>query len=182
METVRPCVYSPSELSPGRRRIARTCRTMQTSDMHANEPIPASQATAALQRRLAEALAPRSEVLEAYLFGSQALGPAQPHSDIDVAVYVDPRALAAPYEYGYAAELTAHLMQRLGTNAIDLVVLNQAPPLVYHRVLRDGHRVLSRDLRATTTREGYALSRYWDYVPALAKVEAARRALRTSTS
>jgi hypothetical protein len=43
-------------------------------------------------------------------------------------------------------------------------------------VLRDGRRLLSRDLRATTTREGYALSRYCDYVPQLAKIEAARRA------
>jgi len=135
----------------------------------------------ALQRRLAEALIPRSEVLEAYLFGSHALGRAQPHSDIDVAVYVDPHALMGPHEYGYAADLTSYLMVQIGTNAIDLVVLNEAPPLLYHRVLRDGHRVLSRDLRATTTREGYALSRYWDYVPALAKIEAARRASRTKT-
>lgn len=40
--------------------------------------------------------------------------------------------------------------------------------------LRDGQRILSRDLRATTTREGYALSRYCDYVPQLAKIAAAR--------
>jgi predicted nucleotidyltransferase len=35
---------------------------------------------------LAAALAPRPEVLEAYLFGSRATGSAQPHSDVDVAV------------------------------------------------------------------------------------------------
>lgn len=39
--------------------------------------------------------------------------------------------------------------------------------------LRDGQRILARDLRATTIREGYALSRYCDYVPQLAKIEAA---------
>ena len=38
--------------------------------------------------KLAEVLAGRTEILEAYLFGSQALGTAQAHSD--VAVYVDP--------------------------------------------------------------------------------------------
>ena len=42
-------------------------------------------------------------------------------------------------------------------------------------MLRDGVRVLSRDLSATTTREGQALSRYCDFVPQLAKMEAARR-------
>jgi predicted nucleotidyltransferase len=130
-----------------------------------------------LERRLAQALAQRGEVAEAYLFGSQANGRAQDHSDIDVAVYVDPAALHG-HAYGYAADLTAHLMQALATNAIDVVVLNGAPPVLYHRVIRDGRRIVARDLRATTTREGYALSRYCDYVPQLAKMEAARRAER----
>jgi len=40
--------------------------------------------------KLAEVLAGRTEILEAYLFGSQARGTAQAHSDVDVAVYVDP--------------------------------------------------------------------------------------------
>ena len=60
---------------------------------------------------------------------------------------------------------------------LDVVVLNDAPPLLYHRVLRDGERLLSRDLAATTTREGRALSRYCDYLPQLRKIdrELARR-------
>ena len=128
-----------------------------------------------LEGRLARALAPRDEVLEAYLFGSHAAGRAQAHSDIDVAVFVAERALRNR-DYGYAAQLTTHLMAALGSNEIDVVVLNRAPPLLYHRVLRDGRRILSRDLRATTTREGYALSRYCDFVPQLAKMAAARRA------
>ena len=130
-----------------------------------------------LDLRLVRALEPRGEVLEAYLFGSHATGLAQPHSDIDVAVYVDaPQTAGAAY--GYAAELTAHLMAALRSNEIDVVILNQAPPVLYHRVLRDGRRILARDLRATTTREGYALSRYCDYRPQLAKIEAARQAGR----
>lgn len=128
-----------------------------------------------LERRLVRALEGRGEVDEAYLFGSRATGRAQSHSDIDIAVHVDHGKLGRP-EYGYAAELTAHLMSALGSNDIDVVILNGAPPVLYHRVLRDGRRVLSRDPRATAAREGYALSRYCDYVPQLAKIEAARRA------
>lgn len=128
-----------------------------------------------LERRLVDALKGRGEVEEAYLFGSRATGRAQSHSDIDIAVHVEQSSLGRP-EYGYAAELTAHLMSALGTNDIDVVVLNGAPPVLYHRVLRDGRRILSRNLRATAAREGYALSRYCDYVPQLAKIEAARRA------
>jgi predicted nucleotidyltransferase len=128
-----------------------------------------------LEERIARALEPRDEVLEAYLFGSHAAGNPQRHSDIDVAVYVDDHR-STRAGYGYAAELTTHLMRALGTNEIDLVILNRAPPVLYHRVLRDGLRILSRDLRATTTREGYAFSRYCDYLPQLAKIEAARPA------
>ena len=134
-----------------------------------------AEGAAGLSRRIAAILAKRDEVLEAYLFGSHAAGLAQPHSDIDVAVYVDERR-AVHGGYGYAAELATALIAGLGTNEVDVVVLNQAPPVLYHRVLRDGRRILARDLRATTTREGYALSRYCDYLPQLAKIESARRA------
>ena len=127
-----------------------------------------------LTARLAELLDPREEILEAYLFGSHARGQAQPHSDVDVAVYVDD-ARADDTGYGYRANLTTDLMAGLGFNDVDVVVLNRAPPLLYHQVLRDGVRLLARDLRATTTREGRAVSRYCDFVPQLAKMEAARR-------
>ena len=128
-----------------------------------------------LTERLVELLDPREEILEAYLFGSHARGQAQPHSDVDVAVYVD-AARADDTGYGYRASLTTDLMAGLGFNDVDVVVLNRAPPLLYHRVLRDGVRLLARDLRATTTREGRAVSRCCDFVPQLAKMEAARRA------
>jgi predicted nucleotidyltransferase len=109
-----------------------------------------------------------------------ARGAAHPHSDVDVAVYVTeppPRGSV----YGYAADLTTELMRALGTSTVDIVVLNDAPPLLYRRVLRDGIRVVTRDARATTTREGRALSRYCDYVPQLAKIEAAYRARLAGT-
>jgi predicted nucleotidyltransferase len=131
--------------------------------------------TTELATRLGAALAKRPEVLDAYLFGSHARGQPQPHSDVDVAVFVDPARLPQS-DFGFAAELTGVLMSALGTNRIDVVLLNEATPLLYHRVLRDGLRVLSRDLAATTTREGAALSRYCDFVPQLSKVESAAAA------
>lgn len=128
-----------------------------------------------LIEQLIAALAPRTEVLDAYLFGSVARGDAQAHSDVDVAVYVTEAALATP-GFGYAAELGAALQQALGRADVDLVVLNRATPLLYHRVLRDGVRLLSRDLVATTRREGQAQSRYCDDLPRLRIIEAAHRA------
>jgi predicted nucleotidyltransferase len=125
----------------------------------------------ALAERITKALSARPEILEAYLFGSHARGSGQAHSDIDVAVFVDNESLE-PGPFGYRSELTAALMGGLGINAVDVVVLNHAPPLLYHRVLRDGIRLFARDLRATTVREGRALSRHCDFAPHLAKIDA----------
>jgi uncharacterized protein len=113
---------------------------------------------------LQAALSDRAEVLEAYLFGSAARGDAMAHSDVDVAVYLSPSALSRP-GFGVAAEID-----------IDVVVLNNAPPVLYHGVLRDGVRLFAKDLAATTVREGQALSRYCDYVPQLRKIGAAHSA------
>jgi hypothetical protein len=132
-------------------------------------------ANPALTEKLRAFFAPREEVLEAYLFGSMAAGLPAAHSDVDVAVYLrDPRPSAS--SFGYPADLAASLMQLIGTNDVDVVVLNDAPPLLYHRVLRDGVRILARDLRATTVREGQALSRYCDFLPQLRKIDAAHQA------
>lgn len=122
---------------------------------------------------IAGLLETRSEILEAYLFGSHARGGAQPHSDIDVAVYID-EAHRDRSAFGLRAELSTLLMEGLRDNGVDLLILNDAPPVLYYHVLRDGVRVLSRDLAMTTTREGQAVSRYCDFVPQLRKMEAAR--------
>ncbi|MGH7858660.1 MAG: type VII toxin-antitoxin system MntA family adenylyltransferase antitoxin [Candidatus Binatia bacterium] len=125
-----------------------------------------------LVARLTTVLAARAEVLEAYLFGSAARGESRPHSDLDVAVYLDP-ALVGEAFLGRTAEIAAELMRASGTDAVEVVALNTAPPLLYHRVLRDGVRLVARDLEATTRRAGEALSRYCDYLPQLAKIDAA---------
>ncbi len=127
--------------------------------------------SADLAERITDVLSARREILEAYLFGSLARGEGRAHSDIDIAVFVD-QAKTEPSLFGYRSELTSALMSGLGSNAVDVVILNDAPPLLYHRVLRDGSRLLSRDLRATTVREGRALSRYCDFAPNLAKIDA----------
>jgi uncharacterized protein len=128
----------------------------------------------AIVENLRLALEARPEVLDGYLFGSHARGDARADSDIDVAVFVEETALVRP-GFGYAAELGADLQATLKRSDVDLVVLNRAPPLLYYRVLRDGIRLVARVPVETTGREGYALSRYFDYVPQLAKIDAAHR-------
>jgi predicted nucleotidyltransferase len=93
--------------------------------------------TAAL---LTERLASHSEVIFALLFGSRATGRPRPDSDWDVAVYFDDR-LSPVERFARQRELIAELSD-LGF--IDLVVLNDAPPLLAHRALQ-GRRIVEHD-------------------------------------
>ncbi len=129
----------------------------------------------ALVERLRAALGSRDEVLEAYLFGSRARGDASDGSDIDVAVFVD-EARAEPGPWGIEAGIAADLMVAAGDDRVDVSVLNRASPLLYHRVLRDGVRLLAKNPRETTVREGRALSRYFDWIPQQRKIDAVSRA------
>jgi predicted nucleotidyltransferase len=93
-------------------------------------------ARATIQSRLAA----DPSVLFAILFGSRASGSPRADSDWDLAVFLDP-SLDGP---GRAAK-RAHLIAGLEPEyRVDLVVLNDAPPLVAHRALC-GERLFVRD-------------------------------------
>jgi predicted nucleotidyltransferase len=82
---------------------------------------------AAARVRLAHALdAPG--VVAASLIGSQASGSAGPLSDVDLGVWLLPE-LTAPERYQHALELQRTACEALGTDEVDLVVLNDASPL-----------------------------------------------------
>lgn len=83
------------------------------------------------------------EILFAYLFGSRAGGRPRPDSDWDVAVYLDP-ALSARERFDVRRRLTVDLED---VGRVDVVVLNDAPPLLAHRALC-GRRLLVRDKTA----------------------------------
>lgn len=132
-----------------------------------------SRSNDTLRAKLVAALEERSDILEAYLFGSRARGDARVDSDYDVAGFFDPRAGQSFLER--SIDLAAALAPVVGSDSVDVVALNGAPPLLYHRVLSEGELLVSRDLVATTRRAGQAVSRYCDYVPHLAKIDYAHR-------
>ena len=86
-------------------------------------------------------------VASAYVFGSRAEGRGHRESDIDVAVLLDRAALPTRRQrFDAAIRVSAALQADLGTAAIDLVVLNDAPPLFARRIVIEGRRVHCRDL------------------------------------
>jgi predicted nucleotidyltransferase len=93
------------------------------------------------RRRLVAAL-DRPGVIVARLFGSQARGQAGPLSDVDIAVWLTPDVAD---RHAFQLELIAAASEALATNAVEVVVLNDASPLLRHRALRDGELLVERD-------------------------------------
>jgi len=110
----------------------------------ASEP-PARPEITALADSLRAALDRAGAAVQcAWLFGSTARGEAGPLSDVDVAVLLDDSVARENY-----LDAAAALVEELERSAprIDLVVLNEAPPALRHRVLLDGLLLLERDPR-----------------------------------
>ena len=104
------------------------------------------------------------DVLAAYLFGSLATGRMHSQSDIDIAVLVsDDIVKGDPFRY--RLRLMGDLMSDLGRNDVDLILLNEAPPLLAHRVLRDGHLILERSAAARVRFQIRTVNRYLDTQP-----------------
>jgi predicted nucleotidyltransferase len=125
----------------------------------------------AARRRLAIAL-DRPGVVSVRLFGSQATGKAGPLSDVDVAVWLDP---ARSDRDALQRGLMSAASESLGTDELQLVVLNDATPLLRHRALRDGILLLDRDPRMRIGLETAAIIEYLDTAPLRAATAAGVR-------
>lgn len=84
--------------------------------------------------RLAGAL-DRDGVVAAMLIGSEARGTAGPLSDVDIAIWSKPD-LDARGRFDLQLALARDAGHVLGTDEIDIVTLNHAPPLLQHRAIR----------------------------------------------
>jgi len=123
-----------------------------------------------LQPRLAAV----GEIVFAYLFGSRGRGDERPDSDWDVAVYLC-EDLSADERFALRLQLLADL-EALGR--VDLVVLNDVPPLLAHRAIM-GERLLVRDevalvrfaVRTVAASED---GRYWRDLHRRARIERLR--------
>lgn len=129
------------------------------------------------RRRLSEAL-DKEGVVAAMLIGSQARGEAGPLSDVDVAVWHEP-ALDWKQSWDLQLSLIGAACDTLKTNEVDLVMLNEAPPLFQHRAIRDAVSLVERDRAQRIRFETKAVLDYFDTAPLrLARKENVKRQLR----
>jgi hypothetical protein len=127
--------------------------------MLAERPVPAD-----LEARLAalgRIWADDPEIATVYLFGSRARGVAFAHSDIDLGLILA-SGLDGDQRWRKRLDLLRSATEVLGTDAVDLVVLEDAPIVLAHRILRDGRRLDERDPHRRTQVAEDVMRRYAD--------------------
>lgn len=115
------------------------------------------------QQKISELLAGIPGVILAYLFGSQVEGAIGPLSDYDVAILVDQvRDITA-----LRSRLAHELAVALGTDRVDVVILNRAPIELAYAAIAQGRVLYQRDEATRVEFEAKTMSRYGDYLPVL---------------
>ena len=88
------------------------------------------------------------EIASVYLFGSYADGRAHRESDVDIGVVMSREILPTRKErFEASLRLGTMLGEAFSVDRVDLVVLNDAPPLIGRRIVTDGRRIYCRRLR-----------------------------------
>jgi len=106
---------------------------------------------ATLRERLAGYFAARPDlgVASAYLFGSHAEGRPHRESDVDVAVLLSwERYPTSKERFDFRVSVGSELISAVKHNEVDLVILNDLPPLFARRILWEGLRVFLGDPEA----------------------------------
>jgi len=134
---------------------------------------------AVLRERLAGYFAARPDlgVASAYLFGSHAEGRAHRESDIDVAVLLSwERYPTARERFDFRVSVGSELISVLKHNEVDLVILNDLPPLFARRILWEGLRVFLGDPEADLDHRLQVQSLAADLAPWLERMDKIRLA------
>ena len=129
-------------------------------------PSVRSAALSRAGRVVARVCSRRREIQAAYIFGSVAQGRTRPDSDIDIAVLLT-RPLTGDRALRYRLDLTVALGAALHRDDVQLVMLNEAPSLLAHRVLSRGVLVFERSRAARTRFQVETARRHADMVPAI---------------
>jgi len=123
------------------------------------------------------------EVLLAFLFGSQAKGISRKISDWDIGVYFKPKEyleLETEIDYPRENKIWSDLIDILGTDDVDLVVLNRARPDLVYTILAKGlplkiaNRKLYLELLSKTS---YEAIDWWQFVNEFWKIGEKTRSL-----
>jgi predicted nucleotidyltransferase len=131
-------------------------------DMSVGRGNPSQFDDKALMTTLRDYFSSQPDVIAAYLFGSRVADKARPDSDVDTAALLSEEDGVARFER--RLRLMSEVSDICGQEA-DVVVLNDAPPLLQDQVLRHGRLIFERDQQARVEFEVRAGKVYADLKP-----------------
>jgi len=105
-----------------------------------------------------------SKIVVAYVFGSFKRGEIRPLSDIDLAVLLD-RNLSKTERLEIQIELFDDLIEFLGTDEIDLIILNDVPLSMQYGVLKDKKILYYSDKEKLVDFETEVVKKYLEIKP-----------------
>ncbi|MEM8534401.1 MAG: HepT-like ribonuclease domain-containing protein [Chloroflexota bacterium] len=112
-------------------------------------------------------------VVLAYLFGSRAQSHARPDSDYDVAVLFD--ADLTTRERGrWQLELIGRLIDTYSSDDVDLVVLNDAPPILRFEAIRHQRLLYNRDDQQRMALHTRTMQEWFDWAPRYRRMQQER--------
>lgn len=127
---------------------------------------------------LTRVLATAPGIISSYLFGSVARGQTHRESDLDIALLLDwDKFPTAASRFEARLGLFADLSAACGRNDLDLLILNDTPPILAREIVTTGRRLYARDQEADHVFRRTVLSRAADLEPFLRRT--ARTKLRT---
>jgi predicted nucleotidyltransferase len=112
------------------------------------------------EKELTAYFSSKDSVILAYLFGSTVRGDAGKLSDVDIGILLDEK-LSKEDRFDLELKLISEIAILIKKNKIDLVVLNEAPLLLAHNIIKDGI-VLKSDEAERVKFETKILSMYID--------------------
>ena len=121
---------------------------------------------------LVQAVKNDPEIVALYCFGSYAHGRVGPLSDVDLAVLLDQNIPPGRY-FNKRLRLHSLIARIIKTDEVDLVILNSAPLLLVHRVLKGGRLLYEREPAKRIAFEVKAIREYLDFVPVLERCQEA---------
>ena len=112
------------------------------------------------EKELTEYFSSKDSIILAYLFGSTVRGDTGRLSDVDIGVLLDEK-LSKKDRFDLELKLMGEIAALIKKNKIDLVVLNDAPLLLAHNIIKDGI-ILKSDETERVKFETKILSMYMD--------------------
>jgi predicted nucleotidyltransferase len=119
---------------------------------------------ASIKDGVAMCVSKKREIQAAYVFGSVASGRVRPGSDVDIAVLLNPKS-ARLGSLRYRLQLAAEIANAIGRSDVDLVILNDASPVLAHQVLSKGKLAFERSARARIEFQVRTVNTYLDTEP-----------------